>query len=110
MVYGVRLGLTVAVLSILLAKVDVGEMAKAFGRVRWSFLVGALVLVGPNLGLQCYKWGYLVRFVKPEVSIGEIVRSVLAGLTAWRPSLRAPGSFAFPPAPIQVRLPSREPE
>ena len=76
-----RLGLTVAVLSILLAKVDVGEMVRAFGDVGGSFLVGALGLVGPNLGLQCYKWRYLVRFVKPEVSIGEVVRSVLAGLS-----------------------------
>jgi len=81
MVYGVRLGLTVAVLSVLIVKVDVGEMARAFGAVRWFFLVGALLLVGPNLGLQCYKWRYLVRFVKPDVSIGEIVRSVLAGLS-----------------------------
>jgi len=81
MVFGVRLGLTVAVLSVLIVRVDVGEMVRAFGCVRGAFLIGALVLVGPNLGLQCYKWRYLVRFVKPEVGIGEVVRSVLAGLS-----------------------------
>ena len=80
LMYGLRLGLTVVVLSILLSKVDVGEMARAFGWVKWSFLAGALALVIPNLALQCVKWRYLVRLVKPEVRIGEIVRSVLAGL------------------------------
>ncbi|MCK5328813.1 MAG: flippase-like domain-containing protein [Candidatus Latescibacteria bacterium] len=79
MMYGLRLGLTVVVLSVLFAKVDVGEMGRAFGGVKWSFLAGALVLVIPNLGLQCVKWRYLVRLVKPEVRIGEIARSVLAG-------------------------------
>ena len=78
--YGLRLTLTVVVLSILLVKVDVGEMARVFGWVKWPFLGGALALVIPNLGLQCYKWRYLVRVVKPGVRIGEIVWSVLAGL------------------------------
>jgi uncharacterized membrane protein YbhN (UPF0104 family) len=78
--YGLRLGLTVTVLSVLFAKVDVGEMARAFGWVKWPFLGGALALVIPNLALQCVKWRYLVRVVKPDVRIGEIVRSVLVGL------------------------------
>ncbi|MFH1007664.1 MAG: lysylphosphatidylglycerol synthase transmembrane domain-containing protein [Candidatus Latescibacterota bacterium] len=79
--YGLKVGLTLVVLIVLFSKVDTQEMVRAFGTVHWPFLVGALVLVGPNLGLQWYRWRYLVRLVKPHVATGEIVRSSLAGLS-----------------------------
>jgi len=81
LLFALRAGLTVAVLTVLIVRVRLGDMAAALGEVRASFLILAGALIGPNLGLQIYKWLYLVRLIKPHVRIKEIACSVLAGLS-----------------------------
>ncbi len=53
----------------------------AFSQARLSLIFLALLLLGPNLYLQFYKWRYLLRLIKPEVSDSESAQSLFAGFT-----------------------------
>lgn len=81
LLFALRVGLTIGVLTVLIVQVRLGEMVAALGEIRVYFVILAAVLVGPNVGLQIYKWLVLVRLIKPHVRSGEIARSVLAGLS-----------------------------
>lgn len=58
---------------------DFAEVAGAWTQVRKGYLLAALVLLVPNVGLQALRWRGFVRLLKPEATFGESLRSLLAG-------------------------------
>jgi uncharacterized membrane protein YbhN (UPF0104 family) len=73
--------LTVTVLVLLIATIHPREIAGAFSGARYPLVVVSLILVIPNLGLRAMKWGYILRQVKPQASVNEIVSNLLIGFT-----------------------------
>jgi len=78
---GARIVVAVLILYGLLQIVSVAEIVAAFRTARVEYLVGALVLVLANLGLQALKWRYFVRRANPESSNFETIASLLFGIT-----------------------------
>jgi len=45
------------------------------------YIVFAILLLIPNLGLQWYRWFFLLRLIKSDIRIGESLMSLMGGLT-----------------------------
>ncbi len=58
------------------------EIWKSFRQSRFIYIALAFLLVFLNIGLQSYKWRYLLRLIKPNVTLGEVLGSLLVGFTA----------------------------
>jgi len=75
----IRLALVCVLFSILFFNVHPLEILEAFSQARPIYLVYALVLLVPNLGIQFLKWHYLIRGLKPKPSFKISVLSVVGG-------------------------------
>ncbi len=79
--YLLKLIIAAAVMIMLLKRVNVHELLTAFSSANMYCISVALILLVPNIYIQFYKWRYLVRLVKPDVSNRETFNSLLAGFT-----------------------------
>ena len=70
-----------AVLGVLLLQTRPGRIVQAWHGMASEPFVWALVLLIPNIGIQLAKWGYLVRRVRPEMSIREVISSLFIGFS-----------------------------
>jgi hypothetical protein len=73
--------LTITVLILLIVTIHPREISSAFSGARYPLVMVSLILVIPNLGLRAMKWGYILRQVKPEATMSEIVKNLLIGFT-----------------------------
>jgi uncharacterized membrane protein YbhN (UPF0104 family) len=69
------------VMVMLMKKVEINEIIAAFKSAKLFSISSALLLLVPNIYLQFYKWRYLVRLLKPQVTNREVFQSLLAGFT-----------------------------
>ncbi|MFH1861883.1 MAG: lysylphosphatidylglycerol synthase transmembrane domain-containing protein [bacterium] len=76
-----RILLTLSVLILLIATIKPQEILAAFGSAKYPFVAMSLALLLPNLAIKALKWGYLLRQVKPQISILEVVNTLLVGFT-----------------------------
>lgn len=65
----------------LIKRVRTVEIMSAFYSARIECILLALFLLIPNIYLQFFKWRYLIRLLKPDVSNAETLQSLLAGFT-----------------------------
>lgn len=79
--YLLKLLVAAAVMVMLLKRVNIHELLTAFSSANMYCISIALVLLIPNIYIQYFKWHYLVRLVKPDVSNQETFNSLLAGFT-----------------------------
>jgi uncharacterized membrane protein YbhN (UPF0104 family) len=79
--YLLKLIIAAAVMIMLLKWVNISELLTAFSSANIYCISFALFLLIPNLYVQFFKWRYLVRLLKPEVSNQETFNSLLAGFT-----------------------------
>lgn len=68
-------------LVILFQFVNLQDVIASLLKARIEYLIGALVLVLANLGLQLLKWRYFVRLINPSNSNLETTASLLFGIT-----------------------------
>ncbi|TKJ42335.1 hypothetical protein CEE37_01245 [candidate division LCP-89 bacterium B3_LCP] len=80
-IFWTKLLLTLSVLILLIITIKPREITSAFEGSRFPLLLISLGLVIPNIGLRAIQWGYLLRMVKPEVKVREILNSLLVGST-----------------------------
>jgi len=65
----------------LIKRVQMAEIFTAFKSAKMLCILLALMLLVPNIYIQFFKWRYLVRLLKPNVSNREAFQSLLAGFT-----------------------------
>jgi uncharacterized protein (TIRG00374 family) len=73
--------LAVVLLVLLFRFVNIQEVSSALISARLPYLVGALVLVVANIGLQVLKWRYFVRLIDANSSTFETASAILLGIT-----------------------------
>ncbi len=76
-----KLTITVLVMVILLKNLKMTNILSTFGLARREYIILAFTLVIPNIYIQFYKWNYLLKLIKPNVSARESMNSLLAGFT-----------------------------
>jgi len=79
--YLLKIIIAVAVMIMLLNRVNFHELLIAFSTANIYCISFALVLLIPNIYIQFYKWRYLVRLLKPDATNRETFNSLLAGFT-----------------------------
>jgi uncharacterized protein (TIRG00374 family) len=79
--FGIKIILTLFVLGLLIITIKPREILGAAMGARHELVLLSLVLVIPNLALRGFKWGYLLRRVKPQASVSEILNTLLVGFT-----------------------------
>jgi uncharacterized membrane protein YbhN (UPF0104 family) len=65
-------------LLIILLRLDMGEIASAFGFIKFRPFAVATVMVIANFAMQIIKWGYLLSG-SSDVTRGDLIRSVIGG-------------------------------
>jgi len=75
----IRLALVGILFGILFFNVHPREIVEAFSQAQHIYLVYALVLLIPNLGIQFLKWHFLIRGLNPKPSLRTAVLSVIGG-------------------------------
>jgi len=80
-VFVLKFGIALLVMIMLIRKVQLNEILIAFKSAKLYCIFIALLLLIPNIYLQFYKWRYLVRLLKPQVTNREVFQSLLAGFT-----------------------------
>lgn len=65
----------------LLHRLDSSMLIQVLRGMQPSWLLGALLLLLPNLAFQLIKWGLLVRALLPSATVGRISHSFFAGMT-----------------------------
>lgn len=73
--------ISVLVLSILIHKISLTDILVALESARKGFILFALLLLPANVFFQFKKWQLLLKIEKPQASQGEVIFSLLAGIT-----------------------------
>jgi len=81
LVFALKLIITALVMMMLIKNLKVENIVDAFKQANSIYIVFAFVLVLPNIYIQYYKWNFLLKLVKPEVTRQESLSSLLAGFT-----------------------------
>lgn len=68
-------------MAMLVKRLNAAEILAAFKSAKMLCILLAFILLVPNIYIQFYKWRYLVRLLKPEVTNRETFQSLLAGFT-----------------------------
>lgn len=89
-----KLLLTSAALIYIVLNVHPSELYNTLIAGDRSLVLIAVILVIPNIGLQFLKWNYLVKILKPEISISEVGGSLFAGFTTGIITPARIGEFA----------------
>lgn len=76
-----RIALAVVLLAVLLYLVEFNEIKSAFEQARGDYIALAAALLALNLGLQVYKWHFLLRVNGFHFPKANIVQSFFFGLT-----------------------------
>ncbi|MCR4439386.1 MAG: lysylphosphatidylglycerol synthase transmembrane domain-containing protein [bacterium] len=76
-----KLLVALLVMTVLVRRIQPVRIGQALGNARLGYFGVALALSVLNLYLQFCKWRYLVRLIKPEVSLRELLASLFAGFT-----------------------------
>ncbi len=93
-------------LIIILLRVDLGEIAAAFGRIRPLPFIAALALLPANFAMLILKWRYLLSHSVP-VTRGQLIRSVIGGYAFVLAAPGQVGEFSralFIPGQSKLRL------
>lgn len=77
----VKIVLTLAVLGLLIITIHPREIVGAVRGANFPLVAVSLVLVLPGITLKALKWGYLLKQVKPSVSLSEVWNTLLVGFT-----------------------------
>lgn len=81
LIYFFKFAIAAAVMIMLLRRMKLNNLNEALLSANIYCITLAALLLIPNLYIQFFKWRYLVRLVKPDVSNQEIGNSLLAGFT-----------------------------
>ncbi|MDZ7270760.1 MAG: flippase-like domain-containing protein [candidate division KSB1 bacterium] len=76
-----KLLVALLVMTVLVRRIEPTRIWATFSSARLECFGVALALSVLNLYLQYFKWRYLVRLIKPEVSLRELLASLFAGFT-----------------------------
>lgn len=76
----VRYSLTVALLGLVLYKVNLGHVARAAGSARPPYLLFALLLTGPFLYLKALRWHLMLGAAGVRSTFGEATLSLIGGM------------------------------
>jgi uncharacterized protein (TIRG00374 family) len=76
----VRYTLTVALLGLVLYKVNLGHLVRAAGSARPRYLLFALLLTGPFLYLKALRWHFMLGSAGVRASFGEAALSLIGGM------------------------------
>lgn len=77
----IKIVIALGLFGIMLYTVKLNSIADAFKSARYEFVILGALLMPLNVGMQVYKWRYLVKLVRPEASFMETLGSVLGGFT-----------------------------
>ncbi len=80
-VFFAKLLVALLVMTVLIQRIQPPRIWATLRSARMECLGAALALSVLNIYLQFYKWRYLVRLIKPEVSLTELLASLFAGFT-----------------------------
>ena len=76
-----KLGIALAVMCVLIKKVDIQHITSAFRSPREPlYIILAVFLLIPNLWIQWYRWHYLLRLLQKDVRISESASSLFGGM------------------------------
>lgn len=77
----VKIGLTVALIVVLIQKVDWSAIVSEFSDIKPALFAMALAVAVLNIYIQYRKWGFLVRILHPEVPRRHVYASLLCGFS-----------------------------
>lgn len=90
-VVALKIAVAVALLFVLIKNLGLREqIMHAFRSANWLLIVGAFLLIIPNLGIAIFKWRFLLRLHYPDLPTSEAWGSYMAGSTL---GLITPGSL-----------------
>ena len=81
LVFIVKICVAAALIWLLVDRLDYTELAAAFHTIDWRFFTAAVLLMPVNLFGQIFKWHFLLKQIKRQVTWRECGLSLLAGLT-----------------------------
>lgn len=79
--FWVRLLLTLVILVLIFLRVDVRGIGDAFRSMHIPTFLFALMLLPVNLFLQIYRWSFILHTARIPVSVKDVSKSILVGLT-----------------------------
>lgn len=77
--FGIRLGIGVTILTVLLWFLDLSRIFQAFAASQPAYLIAGTAFLFLNIGSQILKWQYLLRSSGRDISVREATLSVLFG-------------------------------
>ncbi|MBM4169021.1 MAG: flippase-like domain-containing protein [Ignavibacteria bacterium] len=69
-----------AIIGALFVMIDPREIGDAIANARPWYIIAALILLIPNVGIQYQKWLRIVRMARPETTQREVLLSLVYGL------------------------------
>ena len=87
-------------LALLLRKTDWQQLAQIWPRLDWMALLAVLALTIVNILLMIYRWYLLLRPIKPNISLRNVVKVSLNGLAV---NFATPGKMGVPAKAILLK-------
>lgn len=81
LVFLLKFAFTALVMFVLFKTLKVNNIIATFRQANNFYIFLAIVFVIPNIYIQYYKWKFVLKLVKPEVSSKEALYSLLVGFT-----------------------------
>ncbi|NOY79190.1 MAG: flippase-like domain-containing protein [Calditrichaeota bacterium] len=78
--WGLKIALAGLILGVLVWSIKPAQIWQAFQSAKFSLILLALFLMPLNLGIQIYKWYYIVRWILPKTRFREAAHTFLISL------------------------------
>jgi len=79
--FWIKIAIALILLGIIFFTIKPNEIWAALKSARFNLVAVGVVLMPVNIWLQEYKWRYLVRLVRPDVTLSETIGSLLGGFS-----------------------------
>ena len=77
----IKVVVALGLFGLMLYSVKIDPIIAAFKSARYELVLLGLLLMPVNIGIQIFKWRYLVRLARPETGFIEAMGSLLGGNT-----------------------------
>ncbi len=78
--WGLKIALAALILGVLIWSIKPAQIWNAFQSAKFSLILLALLLMPLNLGIQIYKWHYIVRWIVPKSTFREAIHAFLISM------------------------------
>ncbi|MFQ5822615.1 MAG: lysylphosphatidylglycerol synthase transmembrane domain-containing protein [bacterium] len=74
-----KVGFALLALYFLIKSIQAATLLEVLKTAKWNYLALAIFLVIPNIGIQVFKWHYLLKLANPATSFSNSFKSLLVG-------------------------------